>query len=45
VLVNTSFNMHEEPIATSPEDAIRAFRLGNLDHLILGPFLVSCPAS
>ena len=40
-LVNTSFNMHEEPIVSSPEDAIRAFRLGNLDFLILGPFLVS----
>ena len=40
VLVNTSFNMHEEPIVCSPEDALRAFEFGNLDHLILGPFLV-----
>jgi carbamoyltransferase len=40
VLVNTSFNMHEEPIVCSPEDALRAFEAGNLDYLVLGPFLV-----
>jgi carbamoyltransferase len=40
VLVNTSFNMHEEPIVCSPQDALRAFELSNLDHLVLGPFLV-----
>ena len=39
-LINTSFNMHEEPIVCSPRDAIRAFRLGRLDALALGPFLV-----
>jgi len=40
VLVNTSFNMHEEPIVCSPVDALRAFESGNLDYLVLGPFLV-----
>jgi carbamoyltransferase len=40
VLVNTSFNMHEEPIVCTPQDALRAFQLGNLDYLVLGPFLV-----
>lgn len=40
VLINTSFNMHEEPIVCSPDDAIRAFSLGNLHYLALGPFLV-----
>ena len=39
-LVNTSFNMHEEPIVCTPEDAVRAFLLGSLDALILGPFLI-----
>ncbi|MFQ5698650.1 MAG: carbamoyltransferase C-terminal domain-containing protein [Myxococcota bacterium] len=39
-LINTSFNMHEEPIVRSPADAIRAFRLSGLDGLALGPFLV-----
>ncbi len=39
-LVNTSFNMHEEPIVASPDDAVRAFVQGHLDTLVLGPFLV-----
>jgi carbamoyltransferase len=42
-LINTSFNMHEEPIVCSPADAIRAFLLGNLDYLAAGPFLVPHP--
>ena len=42
-LINTSFNMHEEPIVNSPEDAVRAFVQGALDYLILGPFLISQP--
>jgi carbamoyltransferase len=39
-VINTSFNMHEEPIVCTPDDAIRAFQLGHLDYLALGPFLV-----
>jgi carbamoyltransferase len=42
-LINTSFNMHEEPIVCSPHDAIRAFLQGNIDWLIAGPFLVKHP--
>ncbi len=42
-LINTSFNMHEEPIVCSPNDAIRAFLLGHIDLLALGPFLVEHP--
>ena len=42
-LINTSFNMHEEPIVCSPEDAVRAFLLGHLDHLAIGPCLVANP--
>jgi len=44
-LINTSFNMHEEPIVCSPADAVRAFLLGNLDFLVMGPFLVAQPAA
>jgi len=40
-LVNTSFNMHEEPIVSSPDDAIRAFRAAKLDYLAIGDYLVS----
>lgn len=42
-LINTSFNMHEEPIVESPQDAVRAFLQGHLDYLALGPFLVRHP--
>ncbi len=42
-LINTSFNMHEEPIVCTPFDAIRAFLQGNLDYLAIGPFLVQHP--
>lgn len=44
-LINTSFNMHEEPIVNSPADAVRAFLDGRLDYLVLGPFLVASPVA
>jgi carbamoyltransferase len=40
VLVNTSFNMHEEPIVCTPSDAIRSFSAGRLDNLAIGNFLL-----
>ena len=43
-VINTSFNMHEEPIVCSPDDAIRAFLQGNLDYLAIGDFLVEHPS-
>ncbi|MEO5375149.1 MAG: hypothetical protein H7840_12860 [Alphaproteobacteria bacterium] len=39
-ILNTSFNVHEEPIVNGPDDALKAFRQCRLDALILGPFLV-----
>ena len=39
ILVNTSYNMHEEPIVCTPQDAVRAFLDSRLDYLALGPFL------
>ena len=39
-LINTSFNMHEEPIVCSPKDALRAFKLGNLDYLFIGNYIL-----
>lgn len=35
VLINTSFNMHEEPIVCSVEDSYRAFAYSKLDYLII----------
>ena len=39
-IVNTSFNMHEQPIVSTPDDAIAAFRAGAVDVLSMGPFIV-----
>jgi len=42
-LINTSFNMHEEPIVCNPSDAIRAFKLGQLDYLAIGKWIAKNP--
>jgi len=39
-LINTSFNMHEEPIVNSPKEAIQSFKNGHLDYLAIGKYLV-----
>ncbi|MCG8574356.1 MAG: hypothetical protein MI810_05675 [Flavobacteriales bacterium] len=43
VLLNTSFNMHEEPIVYTPEDGIRGFLAAELDFLAMGNFLIPHP--
>ncbi|MFQ5669011.1 MAG: carbamoyltransferase C-terminal domain-containing protein [Acidobacteriota bacterium] len=43
VIINTSFNMHEEPIVRTPDDAVRAFLDSALDYLAIGDFLVEGP--
>ena len=40
VLINTSFNLKEEPIVCTPEDAYFTFMRTNIDALILGNFLL-----
>jgi carbamoyltransferase len=40
-LINTSLNIHEEPIVCTPQDAVRAFLEGDLDYLSMGPFVVT----
>ena len=35
ILINTSFNMHEEPIVCSINDAFRAFNSSKLDYLMV----------
>jgi carbamoyltransferase len=42
-IINTSFNIHEEPIVCTPEDALRAFKIGHLDFLALGSFIAEHP--
>lgn len=43
-VINTSFNMHEEPIVRTADDCVRAFLEGRLDVLAIGSFVVHHPA-
>jgi carbamoyltransferase len=40
VMINTSFNVRGEPIVCTPEDAYRCFMRTEMDHLVLGSFLL-----
>ncbi len=40
-LLNTSFNIHGEPIVCTPFDALRTFRSSKLENLLLGNYLLS----
>jgi carbamoyltransferase len=35
IILNTSFNLHGEPVVCSPEDALRVFDISGLEHLAL----------
>lgn len=41
LLINTSFNLHEEPIVDSPIDAIETFYKAKMDYLILEDYLIN----
>ncbi|MDB5602031.1 MAG: hypothetical protein JWN71_4075 [Xanthobacteraceae bacterium] len=41
ILLNTSFNINNEPIVESPADAIRTFYSSGLDALVMGSFLIT----
>jgi len=43
-LINTSFNLHCEPIVHTPEEGVRTFLEAGLDSLVMGPFLVHLEA-
>ncbi len=40
-LLNTSFNLHGEPIVESPADAIHTLERSGLQHLLVGNWLIS----
>ncbi|MEX2115770.1 MAG: carbamoyltransferase [Bacteroidota bacterium] len=40
VLINTSFNVRGEPIVCTPEDAWKCFLRTEMDHLVLGSFIL-----
>lgn len=39
-ILNTSFNLHGEPIVLGAEDALRVFENSAIDYLILGDYLI-----
>ena len=41
VVINTSFNVRGEPIVCTPEDAYRCFMRTNIDHLVMGNYLLN----
>jgi carbamoyltransferase len=43
-VLNTSFNIHGEPLVCSPTEAIDVFIRSGADALAIGPFLVARPA-
>lgn len=43
IVLNTSYNMHGEPIVCSPEDAITTFSHGCVDYLALEHHLIEYP--
>jgi carbamoyltransferase len=44
VLLNTSLNLHGQPIARTADDALAVLAGSHLQHLQLGPYLVHKPA-
>jgi len=40
IIINTSFNVRGEPIVCTPSDAYLCFMRTNMDHLVLGSFLL-----
>lgn len=43
IILNTSFNLHGEPLVCSPSDALRTLRETGADYLVLGDYLVTLP--
>src|SRR5262245_37877958 len=41
IILNTSFNLHGEPVVCSPEDALRVVDFSGLEHLAIGSFLLA----
>jgi carbamoyltransferase len=44
VVLNTSFNIHGEPLVCTPQEAIDVFLRSGADALALGPYIVERPA-
>ena len=40
IIINTSFNIHEEPIVNTPSEALKILKQSSVDILILNDFLI-----
>lgn len=40
IVLNTSFNLHGEPIVNTPKDALEVFKKSDVNYIILGNYLV-----
>lgn len=45
VVLNTSYNIHGEPLVCTPAEAVDVFLRSGADHLAIGPFLVNRPVA
>lgn len=45
MLINTSFNLHEEPIVSTAADAVRTFLLAGIDVLVLEDLVIEAHAN
>ena len=45
VILNTSFNLHGEPLVCSPTDALRTFIETKADYMVMGDFLLRQPTA
>jgi len=45
ILINTSFNMHEQPIVRNAQDAVLTFLEGHIDYLVLEDRLITLKES
>jgi carbamoyltransferase len=43
VVLNTSFNIHGEPLVCAPAEAVDVFLRSGADALAIGPYLVTRP--
>lgn len=41
LLINTSFNVKDEPIVCTPSDALRCFNITGMDLMVMGDFMVT----
>ena len=44
MLLNTSFNIHGEPLVCSPTEALDVFVRSGADALAMGPYIVERPS-